>query len=149
MLSMLLSWKAAVRPGRLEWRQNRGRWACMVPVEAVTAHVTAGAPAIAPGTPRMREKASSPPASATSPHPPANTTAVSAHGKKEGLYGCHLRGPQLLAATAENSWLHLSTYSSDMAYISAVFGCEWIKSALIQTNTACSLIGWTQDTCSE
>lgn len=46
----------------------------MVPVGAVTAHVTADAPAIAPETPHMREKASSPPAFATSPHPLANTT---------------------------------------------------------------------------
>lgn len=85
MLSMLLSWKAAARPEHLDWRPNRGRWACMVPVEAVTAHVTAAAPAIAPGTPHMREKASSPPAFATSPHPPANTTAVSVRGKNRGL----------------------------------------------------------------
>lgn len=49
----------------------------------------------------------------------------------EGLYGCHVRGPHVLAATAENSWLYLSTYSPDKVYISAVFRCEWIKSALI------------------
>lgn len=57
----------------------------MVPVEAVTAHVTAVAPAIAPGTPHMREKDSSPPAFVTSPHLPASTTAVSVHGKNRGL----------------------------------------------------------------
>ena len=82
MLSMLLSWKAAARPEHLSWRPNRGRWACMVPAEAVTAHVTAAAPAIAPGTPHMREKASSLPAFVTSPHPPASTTTVNEHEKR-------------------------------------------------------------------
>lgn len=54
----------------------------MVPAEAVTAHVTAAAPAIAPGTPHMREKASSLPAFVTSPHPPASTTTVNEHEKR-------------------------------------------------------------------
>lgn len=57
----------------------------MVPAGAVTAHVTAAAPAIAPGTPRMREKASLPLAFATSHHPPANTTVVSVRGKNRQL----------------------------------------------------------------
>lgn len=131
-LTVLLFWKAAVRPEHLEWRLNRGRWACMVPVGAVTVHVTAAAPAIAPGIPHTKEKASSPPAFETSLHPPANTTVVGMLGENRGLIwmSC-LGGLQLLAAAVQNSWLHLSTGSSDMVYISAVFGCERIKSALI------------------
>lgn len=58
----------------------------MVPVEAVTVHVTAAVPVIAPETPHMRGKASSPPAFVTSPHRPASTTVVSAHGKNRGAY---------------------------------------------------------------
>lgn len=58
----------------------------MVLVGAVTVHVTDAAPAIAPGTLRTREKASSPPAFVTSPHPPGSTTVVSMHGGEQGAY---------------------------------------------------------------
>lgn len=74
---LLLSWKAAARPEHLVGRPNRGRWACMVPAEAVSTHATAAVPVIVPGTHHMRGKASSPPAFVTSPHLPASTTAVS------------------------------------------------------------------------
>lgn len=72
----LLFWQAAARPEHLVWRSNRGRWACMVPVEAVSTRATAAVPAIVPETPRMRGKASSPPVFGMSPRPPASTTAV-------------------------------------------------------------------------
>lgn len=129
MLSKLLSCKAAVRSVYLE---NRGRWACMVPVGAVTAHVTVAAPAIAPGIPHMRGKASSPPAFATSPHQPVNTTVVSMHGKNTGLIieatvEVHSSW-QLLLAT---SWRYLSTHCSDVVYISA---CFWLWINNISTN---------------
>lgn len=58
----------------------------MVPAEVVTARATAAAPAIAPGTRHTREKASSPPAFATSPRPPASTTVVSARPETQGAY---------------------------------------------------------------
>lgn len=106
LLSRLLSWKA-VRPEHLVWRLNTGRWACMVPVEVVTAHVTAAAPAIAPGTPHMREKASSPPAFVTSPHPPASTTVVSVHGENRGLKWMSCSGP---AALGSGCWEQLTEF---------------------------------------
>lgn len=83
----LLFWKAAARPEHLVWRSNRGRWACMVPAEAVSTRATAAVPAIVPETPRMRGKASSPPVFGMSPRPPASTTAVSV-GRIFWDYGC-------------------------------------------------------------